>query len=333
MQKIEEMVMNIGQCLDFLLFLQSNLKLTIKAMKTTRSFLSICRKLAGKPFSVSEQELLRKCLNGLMNKNPTKVTKAPVCWDVETMLVYLCKLSSNDKITLQALGGKTALLILLSTMCRSREVVQLRLSSLETGVNASFVTFHLKELTKTFNIDSIHRTGLQKLTIRQLPSNPSICPVQTLTDYIKLSLPFRKGEDKLFILPGLKFGAAKRQTVIRWIKDHFTGAGLAGFTVHSTRSSASTNALLLGMPVDDIVAKVGWFSESTFIKNYMRPLEKFKNTYRHLTVGNEVPHSPSVAITPIKMPKGSQLQKPSTIPSFRVFTSGLWPPPFLPLPR
>ena len=206
MQKIEEMVMNIDQCLDFLLFLQSNLKLTIKAMKTTRSFLSICRKLAGKPFSVSEQELLRKCLNGLMNKNPTKVTKAPVCWDVETMLAYLCKLPSNDKITLQALGGKTALLILLSTMCRSREVIQLRLSGLETGVNASFVTFHLKELTKTFNIDSIHRTGLQKLTIRKLPSNPSICPVQTLTDYIKLSLPFRKGEDKLFLLPGPKFG-------------------------------------------------------------------------------------------------------------------------------
>ena len=87
------------------------------------------------------------------------------------------------------------------------------------------------------------------------------------------------------------------------------------------------------MPVDDIVAKVGWFSESTFTKNYMRPLEKFKNTYRHLTVGNEVPHSPSVAITPIKMPKGSQLQKPSTIPSFRAFTLGLWPPPLSSTPK
>ena len=269
MQKVEEMVMNRDQCLDFLLFLQSNLKLTIKSMKNARSFLSICRKLAGKLFSISEQELLQKCLNGLMNKNPQEVTRAPVCWDIETMLAFLCKLPRIDKISLQALGGKAALLIFLSTMCRSREVIQLRLSGIETGVNASIVTFHLKELTKTFNIESIHRTGLQKLTIRKLPSNPSICPVQTLTDYIKLSLPFRKGEDKLFILPGPKFGAAKRQTVIRWIKDHFTGTGLAGFTVHSTRSSASTNALLLGMPVDDIVAKVGWFSESTFIKNYM----------------------------------------------------------------
>ena len=87
------------------------------------------------------------------------------------------------------------------------------------------------------------------------------------------------------------------------------------------------------MPVDDIVAKVGWFSESTFIKNYMRPLEKFKNTYRHLTVASEVPHSQSVAITPIKTAKGSQLQKPSTIPSFRAFTLGLWPPPLSLTPK
>ena len=64
---------------------------------------------------------------------------------VETMLNYLCQLPSNDKIILQALGGKAVQLMLLSTMCRSSEVIQLRLSGIETGVNASFVTLHLKE--------------------------------------------------------------------------------------------------------------------------------------------------------------------------------------------
>ena len=325
--------MHIDHCLEFLLFLQSHLKLSIKAVQNAHSFLSICHKLAGRPFMISEQELLGKCLNGLLNKNPQQITRAPVCWDVETMIQYLCQLPPNNKITLQALGGKAALLILLSTMCRSGEVAQLRLSGIATGVNAAFVTFHLKELTKNFNIDSIHKAGLQKLTIRKLPSNPSICPVTTLIDYIKLSLPFRKGEDKLFILPGPKFGAAKRQTVIRWIKDHFTGAGLGSFTVHSTRSSTSTSALLLGMPVDEIVAKVGWFSESTFIKTYMRPLEKFQNSFRHLTGDSSITHSPSSHLTPTNIPNKMPSQKPNTAPSFRAFNKGIWPPPLSSTPK
>ena len=148
-------------------------------------------------------------------------------------------------------------------MCRIGEVIQLHLLGIEIACDGNSVTFHLRELTKTFNFSNINRLGLQWLTICRLQTDPSICPIASLIDYMKLSLPYRKGEDGLFILPGKGSGPAKRQTVIKWIKDHFTAAGLGGYTVQSTRSSASTNALLFHMPVDDIVAKVGWLCDST----------------------------------------------------------------------
>ena len=102
-----------------------------------------------------------------------------------------------------------ALLILLSTMCRSGEIVQLRLSGIDAAADGSSVTFHLSELTKTFNFSNIHCLGLKRLTICKLQGEPSICPLQNLKDYIELSLPVRKGEDKLFVLPGKKSGPAK----------------------------------------------------------------------------------------------------------------------------
>ena len=118
------------------------------------------------------------------------------------------------------------------------------------------VTFHLPKPTKTFNFDTMAKMQLQKLTISHLPSNQAICPVTTLKDYIAWSQFCRGGCDQLFILPGLKRGPAAHQAIIRWVKDLFKATGLGQFTVHSTQSSASTNALLMGMSIDEIVAIV-----------------------------------------------------------------------------
>ena len=42
-------------------------------------------------------------------------------------------------------------------------------------------------------------------------------------------------------------------------------AGLGTFKLHSSHSASSTSALLVGMPLDQIIAKVGWVKASTFI--------------------------------------------------------------------
>ena len=165
---------------------------------------------------------------------------------------------------------------------RSKEITQLKISNIKPSPDGSSMTFHLPKPTKTVNFDTMSEIQLQKLTFSNLPVNQAICPVTTLKDYIACSQFCRGGCDQLFVLPGDKRGPAACKTIVRWVKDLFKAAGLGQFTVHSTRSLASTNALLMGMSVDEIVAKVGWLSSTTFIKHYMRPLSKFKNNLARL---------------------------------------------------
>ena len=282
MKKVNKYNMTLNKCLDFFEFLTTEVDTPLKCLPPLRSFVTVCNKLAGTPFSESDTEILKKSLNAVLNKNPSKAIPAPICWDVNIMLDYLSKLPPNRNLDIKALGGKLAILMLLSTMCRISEVTQLRISDIQPVADGSTVTLHLQELTKVYSIDRLKNTELQKLTLRCLDDCPQICPVTTLIDYLKCSQPLRRGEDKLFIISGSyrgkHFGPAHKQTICRWIKEHFKAVGLENFSTHSTRSSSSTNALLMGMSLDEIDAKVGWLSSNTFVTYYMKPLEKFKNS-------------------------------------------------------
>ena len=119
------MNLSLENCLDFFRFLQDQMKIPLRQLQHVRSFVTISRRLTSRPFTESELEIIKKFLGGILNQNPQKVVTAPVSWDIETMFKYLSKLPNNKNLILQQLGGKVALLILLSTMCRSREVVQL----------------------------------------------------------------------------------------------------------------------------------------------------------------------------------------------------------------
>ena len=77
--------------------------------------------------------LLKKYLNGVINKNPHLVKKPRTCWDVETLLQYFQNIPENRQLPVQVLAGKVALLILLSTMCHSGEAVHLCLSQIEVS--------------------------------------------------------------------------------------------------------------------------------------------------------------------------------------------------------
>ena len=174
-------------------------------------------KLAGTPFTESDNEILKKSLNAVLNKNPSKAIPPPICWDVNTMLDYLAKLPPNRDLDIKALGGKLAILMLLSTMCQIGEVAQLHISGIHPTANGSKVTLHLQELTKVYSFDRLKKTELQKLTLQRLDECPQICPVTTLIDYLKCSQPLCHGEDKLFIIAGSyrgkSFGPAHKQTI------------------------------------------------------------------------------------------------------------------------
>ena len=178
----------------------------------------------------------------------------------------------NGELPLHKLARKMGSLIMLSTMCRGQELAMLRLSCM-TKVSPHEIVFHLPITTKTYNIKTIHNKEMQQLKIAAFPQVSKLCPMTVVLDYIQQSKTVRKGEDSLFVLPGCpKLGPASKMSITRWVKDTMSDAGLKNFQVHTTRSLAATNALLLGLPIDSIVAKAGWKSATMFVKHYMKQL-------------------------------------------------------------
>ena len=186
---------------------------------------------------------------------------------------YFVKLGPNRKIDkVNILAGKLVLQILLSQMCRSGEVAQLQLSTMRLLQGA--VQFQLMKPTKTYSVQNMGAVKkLQLMTIKEFEVNPLLCPLTTLLAYIDRT-KYRSGKvDNLFVLVTTQQPrTASRETIVRWAKEIMKLAGLGTFKVHSSRAASSTSAFLIGMPLDQIIAKVGWIKASTFIKYYMKPI-------------------------------------------------------------
>ena len=71
------------------------------------------------------------------------------------------------------------------------------------------------------------------------------------------------------------FKAASRDTIRRWAKSTLEEAGIdmSIFTAYSTRSAAASKAAL-SLSVLDIVKAIGWASQSTFEKYYLKDVQK-----------------------------------------------------------
>ena len=259
------------QCLDFLYHCMEKLNLSFYAMRATREFLVNISKLLTKPLSNSDMECMSKFIRGLFNaRPPVPYTKSsPVTWNVNIPLTYIKNRPSNEEMGMSQLGGKITMLILLANMCRISDIAQLDLAQMTQG--EGHLSFRLETPTKTFTEANMKfgGGGLQTLVIEEF-EDETLCPVRVIECYIDHSKGLRGNVTKLFIITGFTPNAASIQSISRWAKRILKDAGLGEFTVHSGRSASASNALLLGLPINSILRKAGWWSESTFIKKYMK---------------------------------------------------------------
>ena len=242
-------------------------------VRRARDFVVVTKKIVGEQLSPAQKFLVDKYVAAALNTNPPHIRHQSSTWDVNILLDYLVKLGPNSKIEkINILAGKLVLQLLLTQMCRSGEVAQLQLSSMRLLQGA--VQFQLMKPTKTYSVQNAGAAKrLQLMTIKEFEANPLLCPLTTLLSYIECT-KFRRGNvDNLFVLVTTQQPrAASRETVVRWGKEIMKLAGLGTFKIHSSRAASSTSALLMGMPLDHIIAKVGWVKASTFIKYYMKPI-------------------------------------------------------------
>ena len=189
---------------------------------------------------------------------------------MNVLLAHFRNSPSNIHLTVNTLAGKTVLLTMLSTMCRKCEVLQLKLNELQ--IFRDKLIFTLPKPTKTYNAKNYKvRKDLQQLVIPRLAEDVALCPMTAMLDYLARVKPVRRDIESVFILFQDKSRPASSQTISRWAKDILKACGLPDFGMGSTRSASASNALLMGIPLDEILGTVGWTTPDTFFKNYMQP--------------------------------------------------------------
>ena len=260
----------LEQCLEFLHFLHSDLKLTYYPMRAAKEFLSAVSKFLRDPLTQSDRECIAKYVKSIFNRNPP-IPKRPrlVTWNVDVALDFLQQWDDNQKLQLNDLAGKISLLILLSTMCRISDVAQLDMAT--STATDSGLEFRLQNPTKCFteNNMAFGGTNLQTLVLRKFEES-KLCPVSAINTYIARTSCFRGKTSKLFVIVHDRPRGATIQTISRWTKKILCRAGLDKFTIHSGRAASASCALLLGMPIDSILRHAGWRSKSTFVRRYLK---------------------------------------------------------------
>jgi site-specific recombinase XerD len=116
--------------------------------------------------------------------------------------------------------------------------------------------------------------GAFRTTVVDKLSDPLICPVQFLGNYIYTTDVKRNEKNGIFLLLGViaPYNHVSSSSVSRWIKSVLLEAGIdASFTVHSTRNAAASQAVAQGVPIGSILAAGDWAAESTFTRFYRRP--------------------------------------------------------------
>ena len=123
-----------------------------------------------------------KLLRRIYHSNPP-CPKYAQTWDPAIVLSYLSS-STSSKMPVIQLSRKTSTLLALTSLLRCAEMAAIQAQSI--SFTNSGVTFILGNLRKAQRAGQLH-----KISIKRWPHDLVICPVATLEDYIKCTLPRR----------------------------------------------------------------------------------------------------------------------------------------------
>ena len=117
------------------------------------------------------------------------------------------------------------------------------------------------------------------VTISAFEQDPRICPLAALNEYLDRTQNLRNGEQCLFVSYVKPHRAVSRDTIFRWTKSVLVSSGIDShmFSAHSTRAAAASRAMQKDVPLDVILAQVGWRSAEPFWKFYENPVTPANN--------------------------------------------------------
>ena len=206
---------------------------------------------------------------GIYNKRP-QLSRYGSTWDIDVVLQYLRELSPLKDLSLRELSAKCVMLLLLITAQRVQTLSTLKIRDMCWSSDKSTVVFRLSQVLKHSK-----RGSLGTISLSAFPQDPRICVVKTLRAYLAKTSEIRdEVNGPLLISTKPPFQPASTTTIARWTKETLANAGIdvSLFKAHSVRGATTSKMSDLRIPVQEIMKKAAWKSESTFQKFYKKPL-------------------------------------------------------------
>lgn len=132
--------------------------------------------------------------------------------------------------------------------------------------------FRLKHLLKH------NRPGdpLDTIVVPAYPQEQTLCPLQTVLDYLERTKMVRRKQDQLLLITRAPFTPAARDTVSTWTKQILPEAGIDTdhYKAHSTRGATTSKVTLLRIDINVLLKQASWKSEETYGRFYNKTIEK-----------------------------------------------------------
>ena len=214
---------------------------------------------------VGQHPLVCRFLKGAFNLRPPPVSIIPT-WDVGRVLSLLAEWHPASDISLDRLTKKVVVLLALCTAKRVSDLVLFSVDESLCYVGTSSVVLQTRFGSKTDRPS--HRSPAVTL---KTCADDRLCLVSYVTTYLDRTRALRENTDQMFISAHSPHRPVKLATVRRWIVCVLGEAGQAG-SAGSTRATATSCALLRGIPLQRIMNSADWTRQTTPLRHYIRVL-------------------------------------------------------------
>ena len=205
-------------------------------------------------------------MSAVFNDNPA-FPRYHSTWDPDVVLKFLRSLGPSKDLPLLSLSRKLVMLMRLLSGERGQALLALDINLMVLVPDK--VSFRILDLMKT------SRPGWHKnvLSFSAFPHDSSLCVVDTLSCYLRLTSPLRGAVSKLFITSRKPFRPITMGTLASWTRHVLSASGVnvAEFAAGSTRQASASRARS-SMSSEAVMRAVGWTQESTFGRFYHKPV-------------------------------------------------------------
>ena len=211
---------------------------------------------------VGKVPAVRRFMKGVFRLRPS-LPRYSCIWDVNIVLDFLKVFYPNEELPLSHLTLKLTMLLALTTAQRAQTLHVLDIKDFQFYDDV--VKIPIIARLKQTNV----RNNKFKVELRSLKEDPSICVVECLKSYLKITQKLRTSS-KLLISFLKPHNRVSKQTISRWIKKVMFEAGIDTeiFKSHSTRAAVCSKLKNNSVPIEEIIETAGWANAKCFKKFY-----------------------------------------------------------------